>query len=271
MLTRAVYFVESVSRALFLICGLGLLFTIRALVLARRELSHAEYALDRELAQYRQANAITLFFAMVEIFLAIVAITFVVAPTLRNDVALNVTPTVVGQGPFQTSTPPSGTDAGNIVLTANAKINSSGPVIVPSSTNAPTAVGTILPDVPKAIGCETADAALQIPANGQVLFDSLTVVGTANTANFAYYKFEISGAPTGNNFAPIGGQKTTPVTTIGTLGQLALGTLPRGNYQFRLTVFDSSNTLKASCAVHIILQDRPTPTLAPSPGILPGG
>ncbi|HVO44637.1 MAG TPA: hypothetical protein VMT34_18550, partial [Aggregatilineales bacterium] len=179
---------------------------------------------------------------------------------------------VSGQATFQTSTPPGGTDTSNIVLTANAKLGAGGPQVVPSSTNAPTPVGTILPDVPKPVGCDTPDATLEVPANGQVLFDSVTVVGTANTANFAYYKFELSGAVTGNSYAPIGGQKNVPMKDKGTLGQVALNSLPRGSYRFRLTVFDTANALKAACAVTIILQDRPTPTPSPtSSSLLSGG
>jgi hypothetical protein len=106
---------------------------------------------------------------------------------------------------------------------------------------------------------------LVVPANGQVLFDSVTVIGTASTGNFAYYKFEISGPLTSNNFATVSGNNTSPVTTVGVLGQVALASLPRDRYLFRLTVFDTANKLQASCTVTIILQDRATPTATFTP------
>ena len=264
MVNRIAYFIESVANALFILCTVGLLFALRSLMVSRRELHNAEYVLDREHAQYRQANAITWTIGVIEIALAIFAISHVVAPTLRNDAVPGATVTVNGAQPFYTSTPPLSTDSG-IVLTAEAKNVDTGPQVQSTATNAPTAVGTIKPDVPQAVGCDKPGATLQIPANGQVLFDSVTVIGTANTANFAYYKFEISGPPTGNSYAPITGNKTTAVTQTGVLGQLALGSLPRGTYLFRLTVFDNTNKLQASCAVTVILQALSTSTPTPTP------
>ena len=115
--------------------------------------------------------------------------------------------------------------------------------------------------MPTQIGCNSANASLQVPANGQVLFDSVTVVGTANVPNFAFYKFELSGPSTGNVFTPVGGDRTSPVLQTGTLGQLALSQFQPGTYFFRLAVFDNTTMLRASCTVTVILRERPpTPT-----------
>jgi hypothetical protein len=94
-----------------------------------------------------------------------------------------------------------------------------------------------------------------------VLFDSVTVIGTAKTSNFAFYKFELSGPSTGGAFTPVGGDKNSPVASKGVLGQLALSPFQPGIYLFRLAVFDSKNALSAQCTVTVHVRERPpTPT-----------
>lgn len=274
-MSRIVYFVENIAPGLYLLCALGVLLSARLLMLSRGELRIAEFELEREIARRRQAAAITRTLGLIEVILAVYAIANVVAPTLRNDVlpgnpAANAGPT---SGPFYTSTP--GGSGGNIAIeammasvTAARLNNDAGPAILVTPTISPTPVGTIIPDVPKPLGCDTPDATLEVPANGQVIFDSLTVIGTAKTSNFSLYKFELNGPSTGNSFTPYGGDRTSPVVNKGTLGQLALGAFQPGTYQFRLAVFDNTNALKASCTVTVELRVRP-PTATPPGGKSP--
>jgi hypothetical protein len=135
--------------------------------------------------------------------------------------------------------------------------------ILITPTLAPTAVGTINPDAPKALGCDTPGATLQVPANGQTIYDSLTVRGTASVPNFSLYKFELSGPSTGGSFTPVG-DKTAAMPQLGTLGQLNLNAFQPGSYKFRLAVFDTTGTLKASCTVNVELRARPA-TATPLP------
>src|SRR5258706_12431920 len=141
-------------------------------------------------------------------------------------------------------------------VTAASQGDSSGPKILTTATISPTFVGTINPDVPAALGCDTPDAQLQVPANGQVVFDSIEVRGTANTANFAMYKFEMSGPSTGNSFTPIDSDKVQPVPQLGALGQFSFNGFQPGFYKFRLAVFDNTSALRASCTVTIEVRDR---------------
>jgi len=276
-----VFFLEQIANGLYLVCAAAILLSLRSLLLSRRELWAAEFELEREQAQRRQASAITWTLGMIEIILMIYAIAHVVAPTLRNDLISS------GNGPgapidvaLVTSTPggdgmlvnaqgtPLGSDSiGAMMLTVTAAAQSAdgGPALVATPTISPTPVGTIIPGMPAPVGCTTPDAWLEVPANGQVIFDSLTVIGTANVPNFAFYRFELNGPSTGSNFAPFGGDKTTSVVKKGVLGQLVLSPFQPGQYTFRLSVFDSHNTLKASCAVQVFIRERP-PTVTP-----PGG
>ncbi len=286
MTTKIVFLIKDASLGLYLICILGLLMSLRMYIVSRGQLRVAEFELERELARRKEASAITRILGLIEVILAIFATSTVIAPSLAaqplnpNSPAIAVQPT---DSPFYTSTPggngslpgDSGTPGSvlsgqdsiqSLMLTVTAQSrqdpNNSQPQIQITSTPLPTVVGTINPDAPKAVGCESPQAQLQIPANGQVIFDAITVVGTAYAPNFSQYKFELSGPSTGNNFAPIGG-RSSPVQQQGVLGQLSLNSFQPGSYQFRLTVFDNTQTLKASCTVNVQLSERPpTPTLA---------
>ncbi len=277
-MTRVVFFIEQIANGLYLICAVGLLFSVRSFFISRRELWAAEFELEREQAQRKQASAITWTLGLVEIVLAIYAVATVVAPTLRNDVvAPGGSSGGVPDQPFITSTPggdglavnDQGTPLGDnsveaMMLTVTAAVqnaNGSGPKILATPTISPTPVGTIIAGDPPPLGCDKTNAQLEVPANGQVLFDSVTVIGTAQTENFAFYKFELNGPSTGGAYAPVGGDKTSPVPSKGVLGQLALSPFQPGTYLFRLTVFDNKNALRAQCVVTVHVRERPpTPT-----------
>ena len=285
-MSRVVFFVEQIARGLYLLCALGLLFSVRSFLISRRDLWAAEFELEREQALRRQASAITWTLAIIEMALAIYAIATVVAPTLRNDVVAvgNTGPNIQADQPFITSTPggegqlfndqgtPIGSDSvGAMMLTVTAAVqdaDSGGPKILVTPTVSPTPVGTIIAGDPPPIGCDKADAHLEVPANGQVLFDSVQVIGTAKTDNFAFYKFELSGPSTGGAFTPVGGDKNSPVPSKGVLGQLALSPFQTGIYLFRLAVFDSKNNLSAQCTVTVHIRERP-PTPTPPGGAAP--
>jgi hypothetical protein len=276
--SRIVFFVEQIARGLYLVCAVGLLFSIRAYFGSRHELRMAEFELERELALRHRANAITWTFVIIELALMVYAVANVIAPTMRGDL---VSGGIVNAGgdpggsDFRTSTPgiagvnDLGTPVGDVnslmlTVTADALLGQGGPNVFASPTPAPTAVGTIVLGMPTPVGCTTQDAQLEVPANGQVLFDAVEVRGIAKTENFAFYRFELNGPSTNNNFAPVGGDKTVAVTSKGVLGLITLRPFQPGQYEFRLVVFDSKNMVKASCSVTVMIRERP-PTPSPLP------
>jgi hypothetical protein len=132
--------------------------------------------------------------------------------------------------------------------------------VLATPTLTPTPVGTIVPNAPPVIGCGEPGATLQIPANGMRVFEPIRVVGTAFVDDFAFYKFEIAGPATGGNFAPLEDQ-TQLVGEIGDLGQFVPSFYEPGEYRFRLSVFDITNTMGPSCTVTIYISAPiPSPT-----------
>jgi hypothetical protein len=282
-MNQLVFLIENIAPAIYIFGGIIIFFGLIRLIRAGHELSIAEFALERELAMRQRAGTITRMLFSVEVMLAAYAIANVVAPTIRADilgvpVAQSNAPDVaalVTQPPSRvtlvntlgTPLPRNDINAPFQTLTAMPRGDNNFVVGVTQAA-APTQPGTIIPGVSAPIGCEndpaSAVAFIDIPRNGQVLYESITVQGIANAPTFGRYKFEIAGPGTGGSFAPFGGDKTQPVKEMNVLGQLSLLPFSTGEYQFKLAVFDTSDQLRASCTITVYLRKHP-PTLSPAP------
>jgi len=199
---------------------------------------------------------------LVESGLIVLGMQLIVAPTLRQT--LRFTPStvdIIEDLDFNTPTPQpfapisiddSGVDFGIV--------NPAGEIqITPTPTATP--VGTIEPNAPAPVGCDTPNATLQIPANGQVIRQIVPVVGVANVENFATFKLEIKGQSLGDKFVSMESY-IQPSATRSQLSQFNPAPYDEGTYQFRLAVFDITDTLRASCTVTIYIRP-PLPTATP--------
>jgi hypothetical protein len=263
-----VFLVEQVSFGLYIFIALGAFLTLRSLGRARGEYRATQYELERDIASYRQSNAWTILILLAEAALIVLGIQRVVAPVLRTemDLAALAQQVQVDDLPFRTPTPaaaePVVIDASGVVI--NEDLLGERSLATPTLT--PTPVGTIIPNAPAVVGCDTPNATLQVPANGMVVFEPTVVRGVAFIDNFAFYRLEING-PSLGNFA-VSSQSTTPVAELGELGQFVPGSFEPGEYQFRLTVFDITTTVRASCMVTIYISDpiaTPTPLATSAP------
>jgi hypothetical protein len=257
------FLIEQIAPGLYILTAVGVLVLWRRWGRARREFRSTHFELERDIYRYQQANALTGLVLLIEFGLVVVGIQQVVVPTVRatEDTSLTLIQ-VVDDGQFNTPTPAP-------VAFGNAPVDPSGVQlgeqeivrVQATPTLTPTPVGTILPNPPPIAGCDTPGATLQIPANGMLIFDPINVVGTANADNFAFYRFELNGPQTLGNFALLR-DHDQPVPEIGVLGQFVPAFYQPGLYQFRLTVFDITNTLKAACTVNITISE-PIPTATP--------
>lgn len=261
-----VFFTEQIAIGLYILAGLGVLVSLRSLVLARQQLGAAQFELQKELANFKVANATTAVLIFIEIGLGVLATAEVIAPTLRANPPKAVTVIErVAEAPFVTAapgsvlvgTPPPNFAEGVEIQGIEDELNLA-PFATPTLT--PTPVGTIVPDAPAALGCDTPDARLSIPANGMIVFEAVNVVGSANIPDFAFYRFELNGPETNNVWAKLA-EYTVPVID-GNLGQLVPSQLMPGEYKFRLMVFDITNAPRATCAITIFISE-PIPTATP--------
>jgi hypothetical protein len=259
-MTGLVFLVEQVAVGLYILIGVGLFVTWRRWRRARGAYRATYFELEREIFREKQSNAVTTLLLLIELGLVVFGVQRIVAPTIRetSDMAAVV---VLDDTPFYTPTP-------GPVEFGNSPIDASGieigsteiPQVLATPTLTPTPVGTILPNPAPVDGCDTPGATLQVPANGMVVFEPITVIGTASTENFAFYRFELNGPQTFGNFAILR-DYAQPVSTISELGQFVPSFYQPGLYQFRLTVFDITNTLRAACTVNITISEPiPTPT-----------
>lgn len=260
-MTSLVFLVEQLATGLYILVAVGVFWYGRKLLMAQHAYRATYFELERDIARYQRANAVTILILLLEFALVIVGIQRVVAPTIREtlNIEQNIE-TVAQDGAFDTPTP---------FRSDNTAIDPSGVNLTPDDLNlrvlatptlTPTPVGTIVPNAPPALGCDTPDATLQIPTNGLRVFEPITVIGTANSADFAFYRFEIRGPQTGGSFAILY-EHTQPVADIGEMGQFVPSFYQPGEYQFQVTVFDTTNTLRASCMVNIYISEPiPSPT-----------
>ncbi|MBI5961268.1 MAG: hypothetical protein HY866_21195 [Chloroflexi bacterium] len=256
MITSLVFLIERISFGLYILNAAGILAMARRLQLARRSLLIAQFKLEREHALVRQATAITFGGLLIEFTIGVWAVANLMAPTLRDiRVGENQGPQIPDR--LETSTPASNPP---VILGAGGAPVEEGDVPFATPIPTATAVGTLLPDAPEMVGCPRDKAWLLVPGNGQRLFEATTAWGTASISNFAFYRFEIKPMVAGAEFAPLGGDYTSPVVE-GPLGDIFPPNLDKGDYRFRLVVFDNTQMARAVCEVTIyITESPPTPT-----------
>ncbi len=194
--------------------GLGALTLLYlfSLFRARQRLDRTPFGLEREAALRRQNGALAILTVLV---------TLAVLVYLTDRVIL---PGFVG--PPATPTPP-----------ATATI-----------TPSPVASDTVVVD---SSGCANPDATLTAPANDERIAGSYAVQGTANIANFAFFKIEISGAGTGGEWLSLD-VGTDPVVE-GELGSFDANVREAGAYALRLVVVDSAGNSPPPCVVAVTL------------------
>jgi hypothetical protein len=258
-MTSLVFLIEQISTGLYILIGVGIFWTWRRVMRARSAYRSTHFELERDIARYERSNAVTVLILLIEFGLVIVGIQQVVAPTIRAEAGIERT-ILLDDGDFNTPVPSRSDNTAIDPSGVNLTPDDPSQRVLATPTLTPTPVGTIVPNSPPAIGCDTPNAMLQIPANGMRVFEPITVIGTANTGDFAFYRFEIKGPQTLESFATLA-EYTQPVAELGELGQFVPSFYEPGDYQFRVTVFDSTNTMGSSCTVNIYISEPiPTPT-----------
>ncbi|MFN8374619.1 MAG: hypothetical protein U0694_17285 [Anaerolineae bacterium] len=249
-MTTILSFIERISTGLYILLGISAAVFFIRWRQVRRDYLDANFELVRDITNERQRRVFIRWFSLAALAVCILLIQQVVIPYVRNTQQAVATSATLE--PTFITTTPQPVDAVDINDLVSG--NSGGPDVTPTVTMTP--VGTIMPNAPPPIGCDNPQASLQIPQNGMRVFETIQVIGTANAANFASYKLELSGPGTSGIYAVIS-EVTTAVTDPSPLGQIVAMAFEPGEYQFRLTVFDSSNTLVAACMVNITISPPP--------------
>lgn len=264
-MTAIIAFIDQIAIGIYFLIFAGVLYSLYRLVIGRSEYRSTYFELERDLSRYRQMNAITAAIILIEIAVIVVGITTVVVPELQQDRDIEGLVAAVREddGIFETPLPPTRTNDLAIEPVELPRSDDFIGQVQATPTLTPTPVGTIIPADPIE-GCDKNEAQLFIPANGMRVFQPIPVIGTAYTDQFAYAKIEINGPSTFGNFQVID-DKSIEVRERSEISQFVPAGYEEGEYEFRLMVFDVTNTLKAACLVHIFISD-PFPTATPIGG-----
>jgi len=257
-----VFLIEQTAIGLYILIGVGVVWMGRRVMRARRDYRATQFELEREIFRYQQANALTFLILLFEAALIVFGVQQVVAPNVRSTSTTGLqTVQVVDDGFAPSPTPPEVNFGASPIDISGVQIGEEDIVqVVATPTLTPTPVGTIVANPPDSAGCDTPNATLQVPANGMLVFEPVNVIGTAFIDNFAFYRFELNGPQTFGNFAILR-DYDQPVAALAELGQFVPAFYQPGDYQFRLTVFDITNALRAACTINIIITEPiPTPT-----------
>ena len=258
---------------IYIICGLGLFWYISELIRARRQLRRAVFGLERETGNRVQINSLLFIILLGSIVAGVVYVNLEIQPDLPAELLRPPTPTPdIFNEPLRSPTPLT-----NLLLDANATPTS--PLLAPTVTlagtddvagnqqatgpqqpgdddNTPAADST--PDsgeptaapAPPAGGCSTLVNISQ-PSNGSSVFGSVAFLGSANNESFAFYKLEINGPQTSNQWASLIGQVINNPVANGLLGSANFNGWVNGRYTVRLTVVDATSNEVASCSIQI--------------------
>ena len=262
-MTAIIALIDQIAVGIYFLVGAGILFALRRFLLHSEEYRSSYFELERDLARYRRMNAVTVIVLLLELAIIVVGVQLVVVPELLDDRRIEalLAENRAEDGVFETPVPAEPADSLGIDPVALPRSVDTSNQLRATPLPTPTPVGTIIPADPP-VGCESPEAQLIIPGNGMRVFQPVPVVGTAFTDQFSYESIEINGPSTRGNFQLIDDQPLE-VREAEEFSLFVPAGYESGEYQFRLMVYDITNTLKASCLVHIYISE-PLPTLTPS-------
>jgi hypothetical protein len=235
------------SAWIYAVCLLAALFLLRTAIVARRERQQAAFSLERETALNRTHS--TLRWAM--LLLGLMGATYFVA----NYVSVAVEPIIAEADPtptpvflLDTPTPtpePTQPSAETPTVTPTPRPRATPqpvPTLEPPTPSAPTAPPVVAPS------CPDSRAIILEPGVGQRVNGPVGLIGTAQTADFEYFKIEFkpAGAPGDFSFYL---RRDAPVIN-GPLGTWNPAGLPPGEYQLRLVTVDITGNF-GQCTVQI--------------------
>jgi hypothetical protein len=222
----------------------GAVLYLRALLRAHRQLRGTVFGLERESLYARRSRAFSMLFTCLFLATALYVSIHLIAPALeltRPGSPGRATPSVL-----MTPLEPTGPVLAPLLPTLSPEQLTS----IALGTPLPTATATEA-TIPAGVGCENPLATLTFPAFGETVAGPVEVTGTANIADFAFYKMEINGPATGGNWQTLSAG-STPVKD-GVLGTWDASIYTAGSYNFRLVVYDAAGNWPPPCVVPITI------------------
>lgn len=222
-MAEALILIETYQTWIYLILGAAGLVYLGLTLKWVAAYRNALFGLERE----RALASLSRYGAMMALVVAALMGTFFTATFLGPAVPLGARPTPVPTVSLL-STPQNG-------------VIGEGGTFVPSTE---LALGT-----PEGVGCTNPLATLSSPAPDASLTGTVDIDGTANIANFAFYKYEFRVANSADPWQAISAGTTPVVDDL--LGKWDTSLVPSGDYDFRLVVTDTSGNAPLPCVIRV--------------------
>lgn len=244
-----VEFIKDYAPWVYGACALVALWTVRTVLVARRERRYAMFTLEREAAYGRVHRAwgvaISLIVVMGLAYLLSTVVADAVRPLVEEAAAPAPTPTStieieeseVTPTPPQSEIEPTGTPTARPQPTSPSLPT---PTVAPAQTPTPAA---------RRPSCPDARAVITAPGIGALVSGSVAVSGSATHESFAFYKLEYGAGANPAVWSYFDGADH-PVQG-GRLGTLNAAALPPGVYSIRVVVVDVSGNFPQPCQTTI--------------------
>jgi hypothetical protein len=229
--------------------GLILLFYLRRALMARREGARSIFKLEQEQARARYGRSVVVLAIILLIMTAVFLLSNPLLPAPKETLAPTATMT---SGPLAaatlTPTPPPATMTSTVAATKTRPPRPTPPSPTPEVmvTNTP---------VVRPAACPDPNLRITSPGMNQALQGNFPIRGTANIANFQYYKIEVGPGPNprDHEWTVVGQLHHSPVSG-GVLETFNSSAYPPGTYTLRLVVVDQTGNFPEPCRVTVTVQ-----------------
>jgi hypothetical protein len=210
---------------IYIILGVFAFWQIRKFVIAWEDVRGAAFGMEREAAQVHLNQSATVLIMLLLMSVAEFMLVYIVAPSVPGAIPIP-SPTL------------------NLLATATAvlPLETMSPDFSPTSTLAPAG------DLMTGGGCVPGSVEIVSPKDGDTVRGVVQVMGTADIANFGFYKYEI--ARPGETIWLSLNAGEAPVKD-GLLGEWITDTLPPGDFLLRLVVTDNDGQTLPACTVQV--------------------
>lgn len=248
VLTFLLQVVRQYTIWVYVVCGLVILWNVRRYLLANRDRRNTIFPVEREVAAHREGQAMSVIGAMLAVCALVFAAEHYVLPGIDVTELVQPTPTMTLAIPTldPTATPIVIEETPTPRATSTTRPTTAPQVTVPPTNTPP-------PPAP-APSCPDPNTCITSPRNGETVSGTIAIRGTANHAQFQFYKIELGIGTNPDQWSSIGQQVFQP-RIDGQLMSFNTGAVPNGTYSIRLVVVDITGNYPPPFAVTIDVEN----------------
>lgn len=253
---------------IYILCGLGFIWYFAQLVRSRSILRQSMFGLEIERGRRIMLRSLILVVLFLGVAGALTYVNLSIAPTLPPELLKPPTPTPnIFVTPLSSPTPVGGQATPTILLAPTVTLAAAGPPGPPvtplpnsQTATAEPASGELEPtveDTPEAsapAGNCGPGINFTSPPPSAIVSAGVTFFGNASAEEFGYYSLEVNGPQTGGAWTAIPVENDGQEVFDGILGSVDVSSWLSGAHSFRLSVYNSDDTLLGQCEVQLSVE-----------------